>query len=66
MRATRKFDETVEKKMVDIITLQNMLSCGRKTAVDVGIAAGAKVVIGRRVLFNVKKIQQYIDEVSGE
>lgn len=52
------------KKTVDTVGLQAMLSCGRKSAVDVGMAAGAKICIGRRVLWNIKKVQQYLDTVS--
>lgn len=41
-----------------------MLGCGRKGAVDIGTAAEAKVQIGRRVFWNVGKIQKYLDAIS--
>lgn len=53
-----------DKKMVDTTELQIMLCSGRRTAVEIGTAAGAKVQVGRRVFWNVKKVQQYIDAIS--
>lgn len=44
--------------------LMNRLQSGRKTALEIGMAAGARVQIGRRVLWNVKKIQEYLDAIS--
>ncbi len=41
-----------------------MLSCGRVSAVEIGTAAGARIQVGRRVLWNVKKVQQYLDAIS--
>jgi hypothetical protein len=41
-----------------------MLSCGRKSAVDIGNAAGARIQVGRRVLWNVGKVQKYLDAIS--
>lgn len=64
MNATRKTENVREKRTVDTIGLQEMLSSGRKTAVEIGTAAGARIQVGRRVLWNVKKVQQYLDAVS--
>ena len=44
--------------------LQIMLSCGRKSAVDVGELAEAKIQIGRRVFWNVEKIKTYLNLIS--
>jgi hypothetical protein len=52
------------KKTVDTVGLQAMLSCGRKSAVDIGNAAGARIQVGRRVLWNVGKVQKYLDAIS--
>jgi hypothetical protein len=49
---------------VDTIGLQSMLSCGRVSAVEIGTAAGARITVGRRVLWNVGKVQQYLDSIS--
>lgn len=64
MNATRKTELNNQRKTVDTFELQSMLGCGRKGAVDVGTAAGARVQIGRRVFWNVKKVQQYLDAIS--
>ncbi len=40
------------------------MGCGRKAAVNAGMEAGARVQIGRRVLWNVRKIQDYLDQIS--
>lgn len=45
--------------------LQNALGCGRHSAEKIGAAAGARIVIGRRVLYNRKKIEAYLEEHSG-
>lgn len=44
--------------------LQKLLSCGRKSAVDIGEMAEAKIQLGRRVLWNVDKIKAYLDLIS--
>lgn len=49
---------------VDIEKLSAMLSCGHATARKIGAEAGAEIRINRRVLFNVKKIREYIDSIS--
>lgn len=65
MRKTREIGGLLEnKKTVDTIGLQSMLSCGRVSAVEIGTAAGARIQVGRRVLWNVKKVQQYLDAIS--
>lgn len=44
--------------------LMNRLQSGRPTAVTIGKAAGARIQVGRRVLWNVNKVQKYLDEIS--
>lgn len=44
--------------------LSHCLDCGRATAVKVGTAAGAMIKVGKRVLWNVRKVQRYIDSVT--
>lgn len=56
--------ETENPIAVDIDTLSAMLSCGHATARKIGAEAGAEIRINRRVLFNVKKIKEYIDSIS--
>lgn len=64
MRKTRKTNFDGEKILVDTEELQAMLCSGRVSAVNIGTAAGARVQTGRRVFWNVRKVQQYIDAVS--
>ena len=45
---------------VNIDTLSALLSCGHATARKIGEQAGAKIVIGRRVLYSVEKVKNYL------
>ena len=45
---------------VNIGELSAMLSCGHATARKIGEQAGAKIVIGRRVLYSVEKVKNYL------
>lgn len=56
--------ESDNKITVDIVGLQGMLSVGKNTAADIGDKAGAVIRIGRRKLYNVKKIQAYMDGIA--
>ena len=44
--------------------LQAMLSCGRSTAERIGKDAQACIQYGKRVLWNVSRIQAHLDAVS--
>ena len=39
---------------------RSRLSCGRATARKIGEQAGAKIVIGRRVLYSIEKVKKYL------
>lgn len=58
-----KVIESNNKITVDIVGLQGMLSVGKNTAADIGDKAGAVIRVGRRKLYNVKRIQAYIDGI---
>lgn len=47
-------------------TLAECLDCGRSTAVKIGTAAGAKIQMGKRILWNVRKVQRYLDSIATE
>lgn len=49
---------------VDTEQLQALLGCGRKIATDIGNAAEARIQIGRRILWNVRKVEKYLDSIS--
>lgn len=62
MLGTIKSDKN--KLLVDTTDLKLMLGCGRATAVSIGIAAGAKIKMNRRVLWNIEIIKKYINDIS--
>ena len=44
----------------NIDKLSAMLSCAHATARKIGEQAGAKIIIGRRVLYSVEKVKNYL------
>lgn len=52
--------ETDNALAVDIDKLSAMLSCGHATARKIGEQAEARIIVGRRVLYSVEKVQKYI------
>lgn len=50
--------------LIDTNELMRRLNCGRQTAVKIGTAAQARIKVGRSVLWNVARIQKYIDTIS--
>ena len=66
MRATQKSEMVMNQVAVTTENLQNILDCGRPTAVEIGKLANARVEIGRRVLWNVSKVQKYLDSIATE
>lgn len=57
--------ESVSNRLaVDTRALQSMLCCGRETAVRIGLEANSRFQVGRRVLWNVEKVQEYLNGVS--
>ena len=63
MRKTKE-RKTNNRITVDIEALSAMLSCGRDTAKRIGEDAEARIIIGRRVLYSVSKIEKYIDNIT--
>lgn len=63
MRQTKK-RKTDTILSVDIEGLAAMLSCGQATARKIGEDAGARIYIGRRVLYSVNRIQKYLDAIA--
>ena len=59
-----KAREAEKQITVDIEKLAAMLSCGHATARKIGEDAGARIELGRRVLYSVKKVEQYIYSIS--
>lgn len=56
----RKDTITPIKLYVSVDELKNMLSIGRNSALKVGEAANAKIKIGKRTVYSVEKIKEYL------
>lgn len=50
--------------LVDTRTLQRITGCGRDAATKIGNDAGARVRVGKRLLWNVEKIKKHISLIS--
>ncbi len=57
----RKSDQQIT---VDVEKLAGMLSCGRATARKIGEQAGARITIGRRVLYSVDAVKKYLETLQ--
>lgn len=64
MYATKQSKITDNTVTIDTKTLTELLHCGKVTAVKIGMDAEAKVQVGKRVLWNLPKVQRYIDAIS--
>lgn len=64
MRKTNECNVTLNDLTVDTAGLQALTHAGIKTETEIGMAAGAKIYVGRRVLWNVAKIRKYLDSIS--
>ena len=66
MNPKTKFKATDHSLCVDTSGLQEITQSGRKTAVEIGTQAGARIHIVRCVLWNVEKVKYYINAISTE
>ena len=67
MNATTKNYENIDlsrKLAVNTEELQQILSLGRKSAVEIGNSASAKIVVGKRIVWNLQKIQEYLYDIA--
>ena len=64
MHKTSIISNNDQKLTVDIIGLQGILGVGKATARQIGEEAEAVLKFGRRRLYNVKKIENYLDSIS--
>ena len=62
-RKTNDFDN-VTPILVSAEGLQKLTGAGKHTAEKIAEAAGARVRIGKRVLYNTHKIEQYINGIT--
>lgn len=57
--------EVIDNRVaVNINTLAGMMDCGLVTARRIGANAGARVQIGKRVLYRLDKINAYLDRMT--
>lgn len=54
-----------ESRLIDTNELRAYTNLGRNSAVKLGEEIGAKVQIGRRVLWDRVKVDQYFDSLTG-
>ena len=64
MKRTNETVVSCNSLTVDTAGLQELLNAGIKTSTEIGVASGAKIYVGRRVLWNVSKIKAYLDKIS--
>lgn len=53
-----------QKMLVNTPDLMRMLSLGRPSATKLGEEAGAKVYFGRKVMWSVERVRQYIGSMT--
>lgn len=67
---TKKKEKTVpinelgQKLLVSTPDLMRLLSCGRPSAIEVGTKAGAKVMLGRKVMWNLAAVRKHLDSTA--
>ncbi len=49
---------------VDISGLQSLTSCGRYTALKIATEAGAVITLGKRKIYNVERVRDYLNKIS--
>lgn len=63
MRKTMANNST-DALMITTAQLMQKMNCGYQSAVKIGTEAQARIYVGRRVWFNVKKIEHYLETIA--
>lgn len=50
--------------MVTTEQLMQKMNCGYQTAVTIGAKAEARIYVGRRVWYNLSKVEKYLQEIA--
>ena len=58
--------DTEDRLYVTLENLAGLLDCGRSTATKIGVAAGARVQIGKSVRYSVAKVQAYLESLTDD
>ena len=62
-----KKELVAEKRIaVDVKELQKMLGLGRASADSIGEKAGAVIRVGTRKLYNVARVEEYINSITNQ
>lgn len=64
MRLRKNSNAAVENRLMDTEELRAYTSLGRNSAMKLGDEIGARVQIGKRVLWDKQKIDQYLNELT--
>jgi len=67
MRTTKSklSNESMKQRLtVDLNGLTELLSCGQVTARKIADDAQAKITIGHRTLYDVRKVEEYLYKIS--
>lgn len=65
MRKTTEFENAkITPATVNTSGLMQLTGMGRVTAVRIGEAAKARIQVGRRVVWSVKRVQDYLDKIA--
>jgi len=65
MRARQRSEASSGTRLLDTEELKLYLGLGRNSAMEFAETAGARVAIGKRILFDRVKLDQYLDELTG-
>lgn len=65
MKARTMNTVTGENRLMDTDELRAYMNLGRDNAMKLGEEIGAKIKVGKRVLWDRVKINQYLDELTG-
>ena len=57
-------NELNQRLLVNTSDLMRLLSCGRPKAIEVGNEAGARIMLGRKVMWNVTAVREYLDSIT--
>ena len=64
MRQTKERESSLRLAVDSRALRAALLSCGQMTARKIGEDAGARIVIGRRVLYSVQKVEKYLEAIA--
>lgn len=65
MRSRSTTENARESRLMDTEELKAYTNLGRNNAMKLGEEIGAKIQIGRRVLWDRKKLDQYFNSLTG-